>query len=264
VKAGIDEVGTGAVAGPVVVAVVVIESGAVEGLRDSKLIAEPKRYELDRLIRRAAPFLWTAQREVDFIDRHGLAKAWLACMQECVHYVMAHFQSIEIMADNPPAKWKLDGLRAVKFMPNGDDTVYEIQAASIVAKAHRDRIMKKLAERNPGYGFEVNKGYATKVHIQALKDKGPSPIHRSSWETAVKTDRKAETAFDRARAVKIINELVPLLENKRLVSDWERDFVSSINVRLQAGDLTKQQMYYLVQAEHKIGKRAKKLGGVKP
>jgi ribonuclease HII len=188
-KAGIDEVGTGAVAGPVVVAIVVIEQGAVPGLRDSKLIAEAKRYDLAWAIKRASPFLWTAQREVDFIDRHGLAKAWLACMQECVHYVMCHFQTIEIMADNPPAKWRLDGLQGVKFMPNGDDTVYEIQAASIVAKAHRDRVMQKLAQKHPGYGLETHKGYGTKQHIQVLKDKGPSPVHRSSWQTLIKNDK---------------------------------------------------------------------------
>lgn len=263
-RAGIDEVGTGAVAGPVVVAVVAIKPGVVEGLRDSKMIAETKRYELDALIRKEAEFVWTAQREVEFVTKHGLAKAWLACMVECVHMTLTHYQSIEIVADNPPARWPLDGLSAVKFVKDGDDNVYEIQAASIVAKAHRDRIMKKLAEKHPGYGLEINKGYATKVHIQALKDKGPSPVHRPSWETAVKTDRKTETVFDRARAVKIINELVPLLENKRLVSDWERDFVGSINARLQAGDLTGQQMYYLLRAEFKIGKRAKKLGGAKP
>lgn len=263
-RAGIDEVGTGAIAGPCVVAVVAIKPGVVEGLRDSKMIAETERYRLDDLIRKEAEFVWTAQREVEFIAKNGLAQAWLACMQECVHMTLTHYQSIEIVADNPPGRWPLDGLSAVRFLPDGDDNVYEIQAASIVAKAHRDRIMKKLAEKHPGYGFEIHKGYATPQHIKAIKDKGPSPVHRGSWETAVATNKKTEVKFDREKAKKIINDLVPLLEDKRLVSDWERNFVASINARLQAGDLTGQQMYYLLRAEHKIGKRKKKLGGAKP
>lgn len=188
-RAGIDEVGTGAIAGPVVVAVVAIKPGIVEGLRDSKMIAESKRYELEKLISKEAQFIWRAQREVEFIAKNGLAQAWLACMQECVHMALEHYQSIEIVADNPPGRWPLDGLSSVKFVKDGDDTVYEIQAASIIAKTHRDRIMQKLAEKHSGYGFEIHKGYATKHHVQALKDKGPSPVHRGSWETAVATKK---------------------------------------------------------------------------
>lgn len=77
-----DEVGTGAVAGPVVVAAVAIKPGVVEGLRDSKMISEPTRYELEKLIRKEAEFFWTAQREVEYIAKHGLSAAWLECMKE--------------------------------------------------------------------------------------------------------------------------------------------------------------------------------------
>lgn len=264
-RAGIDEVGLGAVAGPAVVAVVVIKPDAVQGLRDSKMLSEDSRTSFEKLIRKEAEFIWHAQRETDFITKYGLTKAWLACMQECVRHVMLHYQNIEIVADNPPGKWSLKGLEAVKFLLNGDDTVPEIQAASIIAKTHRDRIMRRLAEKHTVYGFETNKGYPTPVHIAALKKYGPSPVHRPSWKSAAeREDKPTEVAFDRAKAEAAIAEVTPFLPDVHLVSEWERNFVGDMTKRIKVADLSPKQMYYLLRAQHKIKGRAIKLRGAKP
>jgi ribonuclease HII len=263
-RAGIDEVGLGAVAGPAVVAVVVIKPDAVQGLRDSKMLSEDSRTNFEKLIRKEAEFIWHAQREIDFIAKYGLAKAWLACMQECVHHVMLHYQNIEIVADNPPGRWSLRGLEAVRFLPNGDDTVPEIQAASIIAKTHRDRIMCRLAEKHPVYGFETNKGYPTPTHVEALKKHGPSPVHRPSWKTtAEREDRPTETAFDRVKAEAAIAEITPFLSDIHIASEWERNFVGEMTKRLKVSDLSPKQMYYLLRAQYKIKGRARKLRGAK-
>lgn len=259
-RAGIDEVGTGALAGPVVVAAVAIEPNAVAGLKDSKMLSEDRRYELEVQIRRKAEFIYVASRDHGYVNKNGIPKAWHACMSECLENLLIHYQVIDILADNAPTQMALEGLEPVKFVPGGDDDVYEIQAASIVAKVNRDRTMRRMGEKYPEYGFEIHKGYGTPKHIDAIKSKGPSPIHRLSMiQNLDKQKIKDEAVFDRTKAAETLAKVLPLIGDEKLVSDWERGFLTSVDTALKASqELTSRQMHYLLRAGARIGRRQQK------
>lgn len=166
------------------VGVVVIQNGAVGQLRDSKQVEESERYRLANLIKRKAAFYYVASRSAKEIDRKGLQACWYECVVECVEEVNARFQGLEILADAMSKNRWVDRLvdeYGVRFCPGGDDSIYEIQAASLLAKATRDRWMRLLSRKYRGYGFEVHKGYWTKRHAEALRKKGPTSIHRKTW-----------------------------------------------------------------------------------
>lgn len=176
--AGVDEVGRGALAGPVVAAAVVFSPDAkpIAGVKDSKLLSPEKRTFLALEIRRHAQSIGIGQVEAPQIDEINILQATRQAM------VMALAQL------DPPAELALvDGNQSIplsvpqRLIIKGDQRVYSIAAASIVAKVLRDEWMKSLALTYPAFGFDQHKGYGTQVHREALAKHGPSPLHRRSF-----------------------------------------------------------------------------------
>lgn len=172
--AGVDEVGRGPLAGPVVACAVILRR-VPEGLADSKRLAPARREELAGEILRCA-HVALAAASVREIDRINILQASLLAMKRAVARLPVR-----------PARVLVDGDRVpdldvpAEAIIGGDATVPEIQAASIVAKVVRDRLMRRLAARWPGYGFGDHVGYATPEHLQALRRLGPTPHHRLSF-----------------------------------------------------------------------------------
>jgi ribonuclease HII len=175
--AGVDEVGRGPLAGPVVAGVVVLHPGTeIPGARDSKTLSRKKREALAREIIRGAAFFGLGAASVREIDSLNILKATRLAMARA----LAHLpQSPEhIVIDGLPVKgleWEHDAV------VGGDGIVHSIGCASILAKVVRDRLMTTLAGRYPGYGWETNMGYGTAVHRDALEKLGPTPHHRLSF-----------------------------------------------------------------------------------
>lgn len=175
--AGVDEVGRGPLAGPVVAAAVILHpEKTIQGLQDSKCLTEKRREALYEEIREKALAFALGRAEVEEIDRLNILQASLLAMQRAVAQLPIA----------PDAAW-VDGNRCpelacpAKAIIKGDQTVPAISAASILAKVTRDREMVALAAQYPGYGFEQHKGYPTRAHLLALSEKGILPIHRRSF-----------------------------------------------------------------------------------
>jgi ribonuclease HII len=175
--AGVDEVGRGPLAGPVVAAAVILHpQRPISGLADSKKLSEKRRQELDLIIREQA-YRWSLGRaEVEEIDQINILQASLLAMQRAV-----------VGLSVTPHRALVDG----KHLPDldcpaeaiigGDSRVAVIGAASIIAKVARDREMVELDAQYPGYGLAQHKGYPTKQHLLGLESLGVSPIHRRSF-----------------------------------------------------------------------------------
>ncbi len=175
--AGVDEVGRGPLAGPVVAAAVILDPEAVPpGLADSKALTSRRREALFAELQ-AQAICATGLASVAEIDRMNILQASLLAMRRAV-----------LALPVTPAHALVDGNRLPEQLPcpaeavvGGDRTVASIAAASIVAKVTRDRLMRDLAARHPGYGWERNAGYGTKEHLDALKRLGATPEHRVSF-----------------------------------------------------------------------------------
>ena len=173
--AGIDEVGRGPLAGPVVTACVSIPfSKLVPGVDDSKKLSEIKREKLYPLIMEAAVYAKTAWMSPEVIDEINILNATKRAMEECA----AGLENGLFLVD-AVAGLHLPG-EAFPIV-HGDAQSYMIAAASVVAKVERDRYMARLHEEYPMYGFIRNKGYGTKEHIEAIRTYGPCPHHRMSF-----------------------------------------------------------------------------------
>jgi len=174
---GVDEVGRGPLAGPVVAAAVILDPcKPIEGLRDSKKLSASARHRLSQKIRENAYAFAIAQASVEEIDRLNILHASLLAMSRAV------------AALSPAATYALiDGNRtpelAIPSKPivGGDALEPAISAASILAKCYRDALMCDYARQYPGYGFERHAGYPTAAHIQCLNLLGPCAIHRQSF-----------------------------------------------------------------------------------
>ena len=173
--AGIDEVGRGPLAGPVVTACVSIpREKLVPGVDDSKKLSEKRREALFPLLMEAADYAETCFIGPDVIDEINILNATKRAMETCA----AGFAGDIILVD------AVEGLRLpcrARPLIHGDALSYMIGAASIVAKVTRDRYMVELDAKYPMYGFARNKGYGTAEHIAALKKYGPCPEHRRSF-----------------------------------------------------------------------------------
>ncbi len=177
VIAGIDEVGLGPLAGPAVAAAVVLPIGVrLPGLDDSKKLKPTEREVLDRLIRRRALGLGLCEIGPELIDMHGLHRARQLAMTGAVQGLPEMAEYLLVDAWDVP-----DVALPQMCVIRGDAVCASIMAASIVAKVHRDGLMVDYDRQYPGYGFAVHKGYATRAHKDALRQLGPSPIHRMSW-----------------------------------------------------------------------------------
>lgn len=175
--AGCDEAGRGPLAGPVVVASVIMPiDDLIDGVDDSKKLTEKKRDELfDKIIEKAIDYKISIVGE-KVIDEINILQATKQGMEECINglKIKPDFALIDAVK----------GLNLVcEFLPliKGDYLSYSIGCASILAKVTRDRLMVEMAQIYPEYSFEKHKGYGTKAHIEAIKKYGKCPIHRDTF-----------------------------------------------------------------------------------
>lgn len=177
--AGVDEVGRGPLAGPVCVAAVIMpldEESIILGIDDSKKVPEKKREILAAQIKEKAICYSVQMIEPEVIDEINILEATKLCMKRAI-------ESLEKTPDIVlvDAISKLDVEVPIRGIIKGDALSYSIGAASILAKVERDNLMKELSIKYPEYGFERNKGYGTKEHIDALKKHGIKKCHRRSF-----------------------------------------------------------------------------------
>lgn len=174
--AGIDEVGRGPLAGPVVSAAVILpENPGLVGIDDSKKISEEERENWFHRIKKVALAVNYSVISSDLIDMLNIYEATRVSMKESVEGLSIKPDCLLIDA------MQIDSEIPQKKIIKGDAKSISIAAASIVAKVTRDNIMKELAKEYPEYGFEKNAGYGTKLHLDSLKKYGVTPIHRKSY-----------------------------------------------------------------------------------
>jgi ribonuclease HII len=175
--AGVDEVGRGPLAGPVVAAAVILPAGvAFPGLRDSKRLSPEIRQDLDGQIRRQALALSIHAIGPRQIERQGILAASLTAMARAVKE-LARVPEMVLVDGHLPLPLPYPQQPVIK----GDDRCPSIAAASVVAKVYRDRLMEELHQRYPQYNFAAHKGYATAEHLEALRGWGPCAIHRRTF-----------------------------------------------------------------------------------
>jgi len=185
---GIDEAGRGPLAGPVVVACVIMpEDSMIEGVNDSKKISEKKREALYEKIIEEAVGYGVAIIDQNEIDRVNILNATKQGLTTCIKELEKDlkeknrgFEKPDIILVDALTKIDTDGI-LYRSIIKGDAKSYSIAAASIIAKVTRDRIMRQWDEVYPEYGFEKHKGYGTAVHIKAIKEYGLCPLHRRSF-----------------------------------------------------------------------------------
>jgi ribonuclease HII len=175
--AGVDEVGMGPLAGPVIAAAVVFPPHTeLHGIDDSKKLDLPQRADAERRIRAAASGIGIGRAEVAEIDTLNIYHAGLLAMRRAVEALPMRPQHVLVDARSIP------GVDVPQNSFNkGDGLDFSIAAASIVAKVHRDGLMDELARRHPEYGFERHKGYCTPEHQDAIRRLGPCAVHRKSF-----------------------------------------------------------------------------------
>ncbi len=175
--AGVDEVGRGPLAGPVVAAAVVLPEGvAIDGAADSKALGPAEREELSALILARAHSVTLGAASVREIDRANILVATAWAMNRALGRLRR--KPDHVVVDGLPMKslwWPHEAV------VGGDALVHSVACASIVAKVCRDRLMNKLAPRYPGYGWDHNMGYATTEHRDALERLGATPHHRQTF-----------------------------------------------------------------------------------
>lgn len=176
---GIDEVGRGSFAGAVVAGAVIFPPNCVipAGIADSKLLKPRTRERLSKDIKRCALFWSIAEINVAIINKVGIGKATQMAFRRSVNslekkadFILTDYYSIKHL-----------NKKRQKAIRDGDKICTSIAAASIIAKVHRDALMKKIHKQYPQYGFSRHKGYGTKMHQQAIKKYGLSKIHRRSF-----------------------------------------------------------------------------------
>lgn len=173
--AGIDEVGRGPLAGCVLCACVIMPPDPLlEWVDDSKKLSEKRREQVFEQIRELALFIGIGRAEPEEIDRINILNATRLAMMRAAEGAQADLYLVDAMEG-----LKLDAPQ--RSLLHGDASSYSIAAASIVAKVTRDREMRLMDALHPGYGFASHKGYGTAAHIKALRELGPSPLHRASF-----------------------------------------------------------------------------------
>lgn len=182
--AGVDEAGRGPLAGPVVAAAVVLGDPCPSGLADSKKLSARRRAVLEGEIKRSC-FWAIGVVDVAEIDRRNIFGATMLAMSLAVEGLCARLgqSPCEVLVDgNLTPKGRLPEWRwPATAIVGGDGIEPCISAASIIAKEHRDAIMRGLAEAHPHYGWERNAGYGTRQHLEALRRHGPTEHHRRSF-----------------------------------------------------------------------------------
>jgi len=191
---GVDEVGLGCIAGPVVTAAVVLPSKLkIPGVKDSKKIKlEGERQRLSINIKEQAEFWCIAISSVDHINEAGIKRCQMACLRGCALLCLELFPDARVIVDGkdtiPGVPWKKQ-----KAIIKADDKFQAVSAASIIAKVHRDRIMVDLWCDYPHYDWKKNAGYPTAAHKTALNKFGVSPLHRRDYKPVRKLLQKSAT-----------------------------------------------------------------------
>jgi len=200
--AGVDEVGRGPLAGPVVACAVVMppDARAIPGVDDSKRLTAAERVRLERLIRRRAVAVAIGAASAREIDRLNIYHATVLAMRRALARLTRALGTAphHVLLDGKPIRTL--GVEHTAVV-GGDAKVHAIACASIVAKVTRDRLMTSLARRRPGYAWERNAGYATAAHRAGLDALGPTPHHRRSFLQPVQvelalTDEAVQDAID--------------------------------------------------------------------
>lgn len=179
---GVDEAGRGPLAGPVCAAAVILpESLIIDGVNDSKKLSEKKRDMLFDVVKESSIAYNIAFATVEEIEEYNILNATMLAMKRAV-------EGLDVPADFA----YIDGNRTPSLnipcecIIKGDARSMSVAAASILAKVARDRLMLQFAEEYPQYAFEKHKGYGTKVHMDAIREFGPCPIHRPSFLRKIK------------------------------------------------------------------------------
>jgi ribonuclease HII len=181
--AGVDEAGRGPLAGPVVAAAAIIPQGIQLGVKDSKQMTERAREEAFPVVQDRALATGIGVVSHQYIDEFNILQASLEAMRRAV-----------LALDPQPEFLLVDGIQKVplpiaqRCLKKGDQISRSISAASVIAKVYRDRIMRCYHKMYPVYGFARNKGYGTITHVAALKQYGPSPIHRLTFRGVLQRD----------------------------------------------------------------------------
>ena len=174
---GVDEAGRGPLAGPVCAAAVMLPRGhVIEGLNDSKKLTEKRREELYDVIRSESVSYGIAFASVEEIETLNILGATFLAMNRAIKQ-LSPAPELALIDGNRTKGIEVPARSIVK----GDSKCADIAAASVLAKVTRDRYMLEMAEKYPQYHFEQHKGYGTKLHYEALREYGPSPIHRMSF-----------------------------------------------------------------------------------
>ena len=175
--AGIDEVGRGPLAGPVIAAAVILDRKNIpEGINDSKKIPKAKRILLAEKIKENSIYAYGAASEIEIDEINILQASLLAMKRESDG--LSIVPKTTLIDGNFKPDIKNNTISIIK----GDSKSVSIAAASILAKVYRDEIMLKYSKQFPEYGFQTNSGYGTKEHLSALKNYGITPIHRKSFK----------------------------------------------------------------------------------
>lgn len=176
--AGVDEVGRGPLAGPVVVASVIMplkDEDIIQGVNDSKKVTEKNREQLFEIIKQKAIAYRIEWADEKIIDEINILQATKRCMTRAINSLGTAPDIVLVDAVNPDCNYPVEAI--IK----GDAKSYTIACASILAKVARDRYMREMDSLYPEYGFKDNKGYGSAKHIEALRKTGPCPIHRKSF-----------------------------------------------------------------------------------
>lgn len=192
---GVDEVGRGPLAGPVVAAAVAFppHAGRILRLRDSKVLTPRRREALAAVIERRAAVVGVGAASVKVIDRVNIRVATAIAMRRALSRALGlrrgerldgrHFRIAVVIDGLPLPEIGMEHQAVV----DGDALCYSIAAAGVVAKVVRDRLMQRLARRHPGYGWETNMGYGTPDHLAAIDLTGPCIHHRRSFAPVAQT-----------------------------------------------------------------------------
>ena len=183
--AGVDEVGRGSLAGPVVAAAVVFfKDQTIKGLRDSKSLSAKKREQLFPTIKSESQEYSIGLANHLEVDQYNILKATMLAMQRAIDQL--HQNDIQVLIDGPYCPVIRSNL-SLRLKPKiGGDSLYDsVSAASILAKVTRDKFMEQMHIKYPQYRFDKNKGYPTKEHLSAIKEFGPTPIHRMTFKSEI-------------------------------------------------------------------------------
>lgn len=190
---GADEAGRGSLAGPLVAAAVAFDrdcleslgDGALAELDDSKRLSAARREALAPMILDCAVQVSVVSRSARYIDSEGLHRTNRLCLSQAITAGHPDIEAVRLVDGFDLPECPLVHRRVIK----GDRTSAAIAAASVIAKVTRDRLMVRVADEHPGYGFERHKGYASKDHLASITELGPSPHHRLSFHSQAYGDQ---------------------------------------------------------------------------